>query len=158
MATMLRDPRIADYDILVLQEPWRNPFSATTHHTARDIFHLCYPPDTEAECPARVCFFVNKRLDHTTWHFTSHSRDVCTVVSERLGVQAGQSRLAIHNVYNAPRSSGGLGSTFSMVQQIMEDYATEGQVVLGDFNVHHSMWGGSRVRYADREAEDKLFH
>ncbi|KAJ3553580.1 hypothetical protein NPX13_g10857 [Xylaria arbuscula] len=34
MATMLRDPKVLDFDILAVQEPWRNPFQATTHHPA----------------------------------------------------------------------------------------------------------------------------
>jgi hypothetical protein len=61
MATLLREPRINNYDILAIQEPWSNPFSATTHHPAMDRFHICYPDDEEGG-PARVCFFVNKRL------------------------------------------------------------------------------------------------
>lgn len=26
MATLLRDPNVQEYDILAIQEPWRNPF------------------------------------------------------------------------------------------------------------------------------------
>lgn len=65
MATLLRDPRVMDYDVLAVQEPWRNPFMSTTHHPAKAQFHLCYPAAIEGG-PARVCFFVNKRLDNTT--------------------------------------------------------------------------------------------
>jgi len=35
----------------------------TTHHLAKDIFHLCYL-DGDEEGPARVYFFVNKRLNY----------------------------------------------------------------------------------------------
>ncbi|KAK2922996.1 hypothetical protein FoTM2_017264 [Fusarium oxysporum f. sp. vasinfectum] len=68
MATLLRDPDIGRYDILAIQEPWKNPFDTTTHHPAKDQFHLCYP-DKDRNFPARVCFFINKRLDHSRWHF-----------------------------------------------------------------------------------------
>lgn len=68
MATLLRDPRIDSYDILAIQEPWRNPFSETTHHPAKNQFHLCYPDSGEPD-PARVCFFVNKRIDQSKWAF-----------------------------------------------------------------------------------------
>lgn len=54
MATLLRDPRVREYDIVAIQEPWRNPFMSTTHHPAKDHFHLCYPADSE-DGPARVC-------------------------------------------------------------------------------------------------------
>jgi hypothetical protein len=43
MVSLLRDPEIYDFDIIAIQEPWRNPYTATTHHPAKDRFHLCYP-------------------------------------------------------------------------------------------------------------------
>jgi hypothetical protein len=43
MATSLRDPRVMDYDVLAVQELWRNAFMSTTHHPAKAQFHLCYP-------------------------------------------------------------------------------------------------------------------
>jgi hypothetical protein len=42
MAALLRDSRVMEYDILVIQEPWRNPFMSTTHHLAKAHFNLCY--------------------------------------------------------------------------------------------------------------------
>ncbi|ROT39081.1 hypothetical protein SODALDRAFT_332514 [Sodiomyces alkalinus F11] len=53
MATLLRDPRIDNYDILAIQEPWKNPFNDTTHHPVKDRFHLCYPTNGIAR-PAAV--------------------------------------------------------------------------------------------------------
>ncbi len=44
MATLLRDERVHDFDIVAIQEPWHNPFTETTHHPTKDIFHLCYAP------------------------------------------------------------------------------------------------------------------
>ncbi|KAK8913464.1 hypothetical protein VCV18_011470 [Metarhizium anisopliae] len=41
-----------DFDILAIQEPWVNPFVDTTHHPAKDLFHLCYP-QAEGESSAR---------------------------------------------------------------------------------------------------------
>jgi hypothetical protein len=81
MASMLRNPRTHEYDILAFQEPWRNPFAATTHHPAKRVFHLCCPAGDEAG-PARVCFFINKRLDHKKWQLKEHSRDICSLTIE----------------------------------------------------------------------------
>jgi hypothetical protein len=36
MASLLRDPEIDDFDIIAIQEPWTNPYTATTHHPAKD--------------------------------------------------------------------------------------------------------------------------
>jgi hypothetical protein len=77
MASLLRDPSFREYDILAIQEPWRNPFISTTHNPIPEYFHLHFPKDTREE-PARVCFFINKRLDETRWRITEHTRDVCT--------------------------------------------------------------------------------
>src|SRR4051795_1816032 len=78
MATLLRDPKIQEYDILALQEPWRNPFISTTHNPITHSFHLCFPNDSR-EAPARVWFFINKRIDRSRWRFTEHTRDLCTL-------------------------------------------------------------------------------
>src|SRR5688572_1018778 len=78
MASLLRDPRVHEYDVLAIQELWKNPFAATTHHPAKDRFHLCYPTGDEQN-PARVCFFINKAIDHTKWRFEERTRDICSI-------------------------------------------------------------------------------
>jgi hypothetical protein len=64
IATLLRDPQVHKYNILAIQELWKNPFIATTHYPAKDAFHLCYPAVSAKEGPARVCFFINRRIDY----------------------------------------------------------------------------------------------
>lgn len=149
---MLRDPRIADFDILAIQEPWRNPFSATTHHPAKD----CYPPDGTAGLPARECFFVNERLDHAAWQFASHGRDACTITMRDLDTHGGPARMIIHHINNPPRVFGERRGSIPTVSKLLEDHVMYDQIVLGDFNLHHSMWGGERVRQADREADELI--
>lgn len=156
MATMLRDPRIAEFDILAVQEPWRNPFMATTHHPAKDVFHLCYPSNVEAGAPARVCFFVNKRLDHTTWHFTPHGRDACTLAIQKPEADGERARIVIHNIYNPPRTGEEQASTIPTVRGLIAEHTSEDQIMVGDFNLHHSMWGGVRAQRAEREAEELI--
>ncbi len=90
---------MANFDIIAIQEPWVNPFMSTTHHPAKDIFHLCYPTG-DGDGHARVCFFVNKRLDNTKWQFEQQTRDLCSlkIQFEEEGQMKGQ--LTIHNIYN----------------------------------------------------------
>jgi hypothetical protein len=47
MATLLRDPRIQEYDILAIQEPWRNPFISTTHNPITHSFISASPTTAE---------------------------------------------------------------------------------------------------------------
>lgn len=155
MASMLRDPRIHKYDILAIQEPWRNPFVATTHHPAKRVFHLCCPAGSEAG-PARVCFFINKRLDHKKWQFKEHSRDICSLTVEFGDDQQEEQNVIIHNVYNPARRSESDSTVLVDVRTILHDNQSSEQILLGDFNLHHPMWGGTGVRHIDPESADLL--
>ncbi|KAJ6436234.1 reverse transcriptase [Purpureocillium lavendulum] len=153
MATLLRDPRIREYDILAIQEPWKNAFSETTHHPAKALFHLCYPATEEGE-PTRVCFFINKQLDHSKWHFKNAGKDLCTLILETNA--EGNSKIAIHNVYNPHRQQENRRSILPQLRREMQGLRQGEQIVVGDFNLHHEHWGGSRVRRADDEADELL--
>jgi hypothetical protein len=90
------------FDILAIQEPWANSYTPTTHHPAKDQFHLCYPR-TADEGPARVCLYINKRLDHSKWQFESHGRDLCTLTLT-MG-QGNERQVKLHNLYNPDQTA-----------------------------------------------------
>ena len=156
MATLLRDPRIQEYDILALQEPWRNPFISTTHNPITHSFHLCFPNDSR-EAPARVCFFINKRIDPNRWRFTDHTRDLSTleIITNTPPTEAAI-KFYIHNVYNPPRSSDHRTSCLPHLRTALSAYQEEEQIILGDFNLHHELWGGLTVRERDPESDDLI--
>ena len=135
MESLLRDPGIYDFAI---QEPWTNPYSATTHHPAKDRFHLCYPTgDTGG--PARVCFFINKRMEQTKWRFEEQTRDICSVVVELSARGQEGTRLVVHNIYNPPRNGRHRGGTLPKARESLERHRTAEQILLGDFNLHHPL-------------------
>ena len=150
MAGLLRDERILEFDILAIQEPWKNPFMNTTHHPAKDRFHLCYPVFGDEE-PARVCFFINKKLDHTKWQFKAHTRDMCTVTLT-IEDARGSASLHIHNLYNPGQGAENRQSVLPRLQQVLDERDGSEQILAGDFNLHHQLWGGTAVEQADREA------
>jgi YD repeat-containing protein len=155
MATLLRDPRIQEYDILALQEPWRNPFISTTHNPIAQYFHLCFPNDSR-EAPARVCFFVNKRIDPNRWRFTQHTRDLSTLeITTTSPTTEAATKIYIHNVYNPPRSSDYRTSCLPDLRTALSAHQEE-QIILGDFNLHHELWGGLTVRERDPESDDLI--
>jgi hypothetical protein len=45
MAPLLADPRIQDFDIIALQEPWTNRYKDTTYCPRAAPFFLAYPPE-----------------------------------------------------------------------------------------------------------------
>ena len=42
MAPMLADENIWKYNIIAIQEPWRNKFQAAIYHPVKDCFNLVY--------------------------------------------------------------------------------------------------------------------
>ncbi|KAF5232692.1 hypothetical protein FANTH_12863 [Fusarium anthophilum] len=128
MATLLRDPDIGQYDILAIQEPWTTLFDTTTHHPAKDQFHLCYP-DKDESGPARVCFFINKRFDHSRWHFKEASRDLCSL-NLVLGTEEGQ-QIMVHNVYNPTQTATERRSTLPLLSRALEQSSQHEQIVVG---------------------------
>jgi exonuclease III len=155
MASLLRDPGTYDFDIIAIQEPWKNPYTATTHHPAKDRFHLCYPiGDTEGS--ARVCFFVNKKIDQKRWRFEERTRDICSIVIDQTDDQQSQERVVIHNVYNPLKTSSNRQSALPQVREALEHHQTNEQVLLGDFNLHHPLWGGLNREATDPESDDLI--
>jgi hypothetical protein len=54
MAPLLADPKIHQYDIIAIQEPWTNPFSQKTTYCPRSTpFFLVYPQEK-----GRCCFLA----------------------------------------------------------------------------------------------------
>jgi hypothetical protein len=137
MATLLRDPNILEYDILAIQGPWRNPFMSTIHNPIAASFHLAFPKDTR-EAPARVCFFINKRLDQTTWRVAERTRDLCTLtISYHHSDEQQATLMTIHNVYNPPQTTENRRSSIPELQQALQECRHLKQIMLGDFNLHH---------------------
>jgi exonuclease III len=155
MASLLRDPGIDDFDIIALQEPWKNPYTATTHHPAKNKFHLCYPTG-HTEGTARVCFFINKKIDQARWRFEERTRDICSIIVDPTDNQQSQERVIIHNIYNPPKNSSNRQSALPQIREALRQYHADEQVLLGDFNLHHPLWGGLNREVTDLESEDLI--
>ena len=155
MASLLRDPGIYDFDIIAIQEPWKNPYTATTHHPAKDKFHLCYPTG-HTEGTARVCFFINKKINQARWRFEERTRDICSIIVDPTDNQQSLERVIIHNIYNPPKNSSNRQSALPQVREALRQYHTDDQVLLGDFNLHHPLWGGLNREATDPESEDLI--
>src|ERR1700723_2583409 len=100
LASLLQDPQCKDFDVLAIQEPWRNPFITTGYNTQASGFHLAYPP----LLLTRVCFYINKRLNISQWTVTNHNEDIQTLTVKTKASGAGET-LQIHNVYNPSPAS-----------------------------------------------------
>jgi hypothetical protein len=64
--------------------------------------------------------------------------------------------VTVHNIYNAVGGSGPTGPTLTDICAVLEKHSSNEQILLGDFNLHHPLWGGQAVRYTDLQAEDLI--
>jgi len=150
IASFLQDPKVLEYDIIAIQEPWRNPYTATTHNPIAQQYHLIFPKDTR-EQPARVCFFISKRLDNTRWIFNDYSRDLGSLTIKATNEAGEEKVVTIHNVYNPPQVQYEEG-TLPLLEKALQERTETEQIILEDFNLYHEMWAGEHLTNPDTEA------
>ena len=100
MTSLLAGERIQEFDVLAIQESWRNSFALTSYNSSNNSFHLAH----QKKGNMRMCFYVNKNIDPESWETLHPSNDLCTL---RLKVALGKSNITIsvHNVYNPSPAS-----------------------------------------------------
>jgi hypothetical protein len=136
MISLLIDSNIREYDILTIQESWRNICVLTSYNSFIIDFHLTY----DQESNVRVCFYINVKLNVNYWSIDFVSLDVC-IIKLRIARDNMQRNIHIHNVYNAfsiSYSFSKLFLAFTIVERLLQDDAKH--ILLEDFNLHHSLW------------------
>jgi hypothetical protein len=134
LAGLFQNPRVLEYDVLAIQEPWRNPFIAKSYHPLKAHFQLMYSPDAVT----RVCFYVNKRVDPGTWSVSFISKDI---ISLKIFDPRSNQNIHILNVYNEVASD-----TLPTLAEAISTLSSDRIVVLGDFNLHHPLWSADHCR------------
>lgn len=179
---LLSDPRVREFTVVAIQEPWRNANTKQSLSNSGDGFHIIYPQEPNA----RVCLYINKDIDPTTWEVVANERDLQTIriwlysQREEENMNGGWGTLAhrgesaqetqvtatptpgptqgtratsisIHNVYNpSPISISSTDSPTTLYRLRKALDAPGEHLILGDFNLHHPYWGGTRC--LDRHA------
>ncbi|OJD20581.1 hypothetical protein ACJ73_08084 [Blastomyces percursus] len=129
LASLFQNPRILDYDILAIQEPWRNPFINTSYHPLKAHFQLMYL----ADATTRVCLYINKKINPSTWSVSFVSGDI---ISLQITNPCSGNKVSVFNIYNKP----GRNTLLTLGEAIRELDSQQEIVVLGDFNLHHPLW------------------
>jgi hypothetical protein len=111
---------------------------ATSYHPLKTHFQLTYPNDANT----RVCLYVNKRIDLSTWSVTHVSKDIIslTVLNTRTG-----RKIHIYNVYNKV----GTGTLSTLADSLSTKDPSDEAVLMGDFNLHHPLWSTTHHRASD---------
>ncbi|KIW95026.1 uncharacterized protein Z519_03607 [Cladophialophora bantiana CBS 173.52] len=91
LASLFQDRWISEYEVLAIQEPWRN--HRTSYHPLKTHFQLAYPNDRNT----RVCFYINKRVDASTWNVSFITKDI---IALEIIHPVLHHKVSIINVYN----------------------------------------------------------
>ncbi|KAF7174490.1 hypothetical protein CNMCM5623_007540 [Aspergillus felis] len=128
MAPLLRDPRLRDYAVIAIQEPWVNTHgdSPLTHfpREAADHFHIVWPAAGPDRGPPRVCTYVRKTL---RWQVTFISAHVISIATQPALV-----------------ANEGVVDLIQALEAADRQQRAAEHMVVGDFNIHDGLWAGAR--------------
>ena len=133
------DLTVKNFDILIIQKSWRNVFVTTSYNSSGFGFYLTYHVTKNA----RVCFYVNIKINSNTWEIKHYSNDFITFVLHTY-LEHLNKVINIYNVYN----------TFSVLYNSIDNLTTfhslinvlnasKKHLIVEDFNLHHFYWGDS---------------
>ena len=138
LAPLLADRRVREYDVIAIQEPWRNTYDSAAYNPRGSGFTLI----DQGVSGSRVSIYINNRLAEGSWSGTFHSKDMSTV-SMRL---AGETTMMIniHNVYNPPPYSYMEDEETEPIEALAQALRMPGEhIMMGDFNLHYLLWSGT---------------
>ncbi len=134
-------------EIIAIQEPWINPKIQATYCPADSPYGSVFANVGQA----RTCFLINKAIPVSMWTQDPNqiTSDYCSIT-----VQLATGPLTIHYVYspippsvNSTEWETPLGSMLLNVNNIEGEH-----LVVGDFNLHHPLWGGILVDQSNKGA------
>lgn len=150
MRELLARPGIQEFDVIAIQEPAYNSYTGGMHCPRSSYFWPIYW-NGEKHKP-RAALLVNKRIPNSDWAEQWFGDDVVAIDIHRdIGWQRVISAY-IPTKYSPVGES--QEKTLGRLQEALD--AGEEVVVAGDFNLHHSLWGGDRVKQADDLAENLI--
>jgi hypothetical protein len=137
----MEDPRRKDFDIIAIQEPWRNTYDHATYNPRASGFYLI----DNKQARSRVSIYVNKEISIGSWEETFHSLDVVTVT---LRLAGGTQTMNVHNVYSPPPISYNDETGTASIIALNSALTMPGRhIIVRDFNLHHPWWGGAEYAH-----------
>jgi hypothetical protein len=131
----------ARHQILAVQEPAYTPHNRATYCPKGYYLASTNTPLT------KVCFMISNTIPTQEWRFQTYSDFVAT-----LALRIGDAETTIINIYN-PRDNRARIRIWPQIQEAINN--AQGEIILlGDFNMHHPVWGGSHV--ASEEQAERL--
>ena len=137
------------WDVILVQEPWRNPFGSGTYCPRSAGFTQIIAKDTP-EAPARACIFINNKFGPDQWSLIHRDRDL-VAVRLAIATETLPKSIMIVSIYNpSPRSTTDPDPANSTIPQLdtllRQENTLTAKFIAGDFNLHHPHWEPHRPR------------
>ncbi len=136
MNSLLIDNNIQNFDVLVIQEFWRNFFLSITLNFNQNDFHLFYKFDENT----KICFNVNDKLNMNNWNVEYFTIDICTLKMKINDFNEDLNTIFIREMYNFSLifySSWNSSFTLLKTKRFLIDALTNHHILLENFNLHH---------------------
>ena len=131
---LLEDPKIARFDILAIQEPWRNWYNNEGYNPSNSPFYLVQKT-SEPDRQTRVAIYVNKRIPRSHISEIYKERDLIS-----LRMSTTKEDIYIYNLYIEPTTHS-IKDTPPILYNLKRLLENKGEhIILGDFNLHHPLW------------------
>jgi hypothetical protein len=148
--SLLIDSRIKKYELLTIQESWRNVCVSTSYDLFNIDFYLFYE-DIEN---VKIRFYVNTRIHVDSWSVDYVFDDVCIIQIK----VANEKWINVHNVYNASFDFYTSRSSLAIIEIVKNRLNDdEKHILLRDFNLHHSLWSDA-TRSIQHDAANQLLN
>ena len=131
MIGLLEERETATYDILAIQEPWRNPYNKEGYNPRNSPFYLIEATSERT----RTAIYVNKRIPKSQISKIYKDTDLIS-----LKMSTTKEDIYIHNIYIEPttHSTKDIPSILYSLKRLLEYKGKH--IILGDFNLHHPLW------------------
>jgi hypothetical protein len=132
MISLLANSQIREYDILTIQNSWRNVCVSTSYNSFSIDFHLLYKMKENV----RMCFYVNTKLNVNNWSIDFVFSDMRT-----LKLNLNDQRIVnIHNVHSVSSVFYASNASLFIIEMTQHRFVVdEEHVLLKNFNLHHSL-------------------
>ncbi len=139
--SFLIDREVHKFDIIIIQKQDCNINASQMFNLTHNFFHLV----RDSSSQARTCIYVNKHLKLNQWAMKIIESNICSIKLQTSNLKDEIQTLRLINIYNScslfiifTEES----STISRLNELIKDDCE--QLIIEDFNLHHSYWEGRR--------------
>ncbi len=139
--SFLIDREVHKFDIIIIQKQDCNINASQMFNLTHNFFHLV----RDSSSQARTCIYVNKHLKLNQWAMKIIELNICSIKLQTSNLKDEIQTLRLINIYNScslfiifTEES----STISRLNELIKDDCE--QLIIEDFNLHHSYWEGRR--------------